>query len=58
VPAEDEQVLSSVGIIVTLRKTHPSAAETLNLEQQVTCLMSETIIMYQFYLKSVTLYKN
>jgi hypothetical protein len=41
----NEQVMNTAGMTVTPRKTHPSAAETLNLEQQVTCLMSETIIM-------------
>jgi hypothetical protein len=43
------QVMSTAGMIVTPRKTHPSAAETLNLEKQVTRLMSEIIIMQQFY---------
>ena len=43
------QVLSTAGMIVTPRKTHPSSAETLNLEQQVKCLMSETTIIQQFY---------
>ena len=41
----NEQVLSNAGMIVTLRKTHPSAAETENLDQQVACLMSEIIII-------------
>jgi len=39
----NEHVLCTAGMTVTPRKTYPSAAETQNLEQQVTCLMSEII---------------